>query len=183
MSTMFSDEVYGKSRKSEYNKARYRYLKENGFCVQCGGNKTDGSHVKCLDCRLRGYEQVKFRHKPRKIAPKWVEYKKNLYWTDKAAGICTQCHKRKAVEGKTRCSYCQARQNRHRRSTYITKPKWMCLRCTNNAVDGYKHCQKHLELVRGYAKKGNERITELRKAHGSEYTVYRYWERGKVCRQ
>lgn len=180
---MFSDEVYGMSRKREYDRARYKFLKENGFCVKCGGEKTDGKHVKCLACRLQEYENQKFRHKPRPASTKWVKYKKNLYYKDKEAGICVSCRTRKAVQGKTRCKICAAKRAAKQRAKRIAKPSWMCLRCSERAVEGYKHCQKHLELIRGYAKMGNARITELRKIHVDEYAVYKYWEkRGKLCK-
>lgn len=146
MSTFFSDETYGAARKTEYTREARQWYREHGLCPGCGSNR-DGKYIYCLACRRRDADYKRnttpterTRESRRRSALKW-------YYDNKAKGICTECGKRQAVAGKTRCAICAGKQNAKvrvkRAEKAVIKDPSRCFFCGGPVMAGKKVCEKH----------------------------------------
>lgn len=87
-------ETWDYNHQKELRDARKQRWREAGLCSECGGEKEEPEKAMCIDCRVR--------HKMRKA--KW---KVNHGWLPRGAnGICFQCNRVPAMEGKKLCPEC-----------------------------------------------------------------------------
>jgi len=98
--------VSKKARRNQYRSAmeRYYWYKAAGICPRCLKYSVPGM-VYCADC----YEKNR-RHATEKDPD---HAKKNAYAKErraklKAEGLCVDCGKRKAMDGRIRCAKCHA---------------------------------------------------------------------------
>ena len=76
--------------------ARYYWLKERGFCVQCGCERAVPGRTLCAACTKRQAKRIRKR-------------------TDKAdkKGLCRHCLRRPAAEGRKCCAVCLERSRKY----------------------------------------------------------------------
>lgn len=151
------------------------------LCVRCGKVERYPGHTLCLDCLIRMRERSKDywqKHSEELLPKKELRNKarrEELY----SKGLCVQCGKRKHVPGRKRCQSCLNKARIRSRKQYardvsrgihtsiqIRKEIGMCIRCNEQAVDGYCLCQKHLEAMRKIQRMGAEtthQVHEMRK--------------------
>lgn len=80
----------------------YLARKQAGICTRCGQNPAEPGHVLCEQCReSAANERQTPEYKERQRARAAKRYREQ-----KATGICTQCHSRPIVPGKTMCEVC-----------------------------------------------------------------------------
>ena len=145
------------------DRAIYRKL---GFCPRCGQAEIYGDERACPECRAKEtIATAKWRAKNKEhynqVHKEWA---KNSYYECKAKGICVVCRKRKASEGKTRCSICTAKENERRRIREGEKiPRTerylhgLCALCDSPPMEGYKLCEKHYQTSIKAAEKGRQK--------------------------
>ena len=95
------------ARNARYHKERYNWLKENGFCIECGSNYNEPGYVFCKACRQKDIQRHK-RADP--TGEKMRAYGKKLRAVRKAAGLCVVCGKPMDKAG-TRCKACTAKRS------------------------------------------------------------------------
>lgn len=119
-------------------KEEYHFYKRLGICTRCRKNLAEPGKVLCIECadadnercRLKRLENLENRRK------KDLEKYEKL----KADGICTYCKKRKAQNGKYKCSLCLAKiQNRResKKSDLLRSERrshGICYICGKNTV-------------------------------------------------
>lgn len=141
-----------------YDKERYEWLKDKGFCVKCGSEKAALGFVTCPDC------QYKARLRDIKRDPEGPRSGMKRLRDERAqAGLCTYCGE-PAREGRRLCERCARRYellyNRPRRIARIVPPG-ICRRigCGKPVADGTKHCAEHLAEMRVLMARNRENIT------------------------
>ena len=87
-----------KEKYNEYGKNRREKWKEEGLCSCCGGKKEEPDKKMCIDCRVR-YRLAKKRRK-----------EKTGKKPRGAFGMCFQCNRAPAIEGKRLCAECYAKK-------------------------------------------------------------------------
>lgn len=131
-----------REKAKQRQQARREWLKEKGFCPNCGSEKLIGDEKVCLGCAAKKYESNR-------------RYKKS-YDSEKAKlrrlkrieqHICTQCGIRKAESKKTMCRICLNKKNIYRQKHMTDIPRserasyGRCYCCGEYIVDG-KLCDK-----------------------------------------
>lgn len=153
------------------------HQKGEELCERCGKVEKLSGHTLCLDCLIRMREQSKAywqKHHEELLPKKELRNKarrEGLY----SKGLCVQCGKREHVPGRKRCQSCLNKAKIRSRKQYarevsngihipvqIRKEIGMCIRCNEQAVDGYCLCQKHLEIMRKIARMGTKASQALR---------------------
>ena len=68
---------------------------------------------------------------------------KEKYMFDKERGICTRCHRERAMIGRVRCPECYEKVKQYAKEKYaFNKERGMCVRCRKEkAMIGSVHCQ------------------------------------------
>lgn len=102
---------------ARYHKERYNWLKENGFCVECGSNYNEPGHVRCKACMKKDRQHHK-RADP--TGEKLRAYGQKLRADRKAAGLCVTCGKPMDKDG-TCCKACTARRSEREKVKRIEK--------------------------------------------------------------
>ena len=146
----------------------YRERKAAGICVTCGKRMAEPGRVKCAECTAERRQWYATRRElyPEKVKAENERYRESHLRNKKArnakriaAGICTQCGKRPAAEGRTLCEVCIAK-NRKTAYRYFAETRrkgyaelGLCKICGKPVVEGYAFCPEHLEQ---YRQKGRE---------------------------
>jgi len=106
-------EAYRRSRQ-RYNKERYDWLKERGYCVTCGHAWAEPGRCRCKACakeldamRARNYGE-------------WYAGQNRLRAARIEAGLCITCGA-PAAEGRRRCPRCLANRRDYQRCYAIEK--------------------------------------------------------------
>lgn len=156
------------------------HQKGEELCVRCGKVEKLPGHTLCLDCLIRMREQSKTywqKHREELLPKKALRNKaRREYLYSK--GLCVQCGKREHRPGKKRCQSCLNKAKIRSKKQYardvsrgihipcqVRKEIGICLRCSEQAVDGYCLCQKHLEIMRKIARMGTKashQVLEMR---------------------
>lgn len=92
-------------RHSQACKERYGWYKDRGICSTCGRVWAEPGHVRCKACE----DNIAFYHNLRRAERTEAMRKRRAERI--AAGICTECGKRKATEGMRMCPRCRAMRN------------------------------------------------------------------------
>jgi hypothetical protein len=141
------------------------------LCRRCGKvEKVPGRNF-CLDCLIRMREQRKTyrqRHHDELLPKEALQNKarrEELY----NRGLCVQCGKKEHLPNKRHCQSCLNKARIRSKKRYardvdkgihiprqIRKENGICLKCNEQAVDGYSLCQKHLEIMRKVARIGSK---------------------------
>lgn len=154
---------------SEYFKAVYRMRKREGLCVHCGSDLGDSTTIYCEKCNAA---RAEYRKRPEVIARRKMMQKRK-YDICLAFGWCTQCQKRDALQGKTKCGICMSahlkREEKKRRAKGIIPMHMMgngeyCSTCAKPVeIKGEKMCNKCRERAVYNLKKGCEDKRNTRK--------------------
>lgn len=147
------------------------HQKGEELCRQCGQVERAPGHTLCLDCLICKREKNKeyWQKHREELLPKAVLRSKARSEDLYSKGLCVQCGKREHLPGKKHCQRCLNKakirsKKRYARDTrkgihisfQIRKESGICLRCNEQAVNGYSLCQKHLELARKAARMGRK---------------------------
>lgn len=90
-------------KKRTYEREARAFFKNIGICPICRKNKLFGDEKSCLECRAK-------RIQKKNITEEYLESRrkkqreKHRYCVEN--GICTRCHKRKAVYNRKKCEIC-----------------------------------------------------------------------------
>ena len=156
-------------------KARYDWLKANGYCVRCGREKAEKGRVTCMTCNanVRDRNRIYMREYRRthldECRARESAYREKL----KSEGRCVHCGA--PSDGKRLCRRCLnkqlawARKRRNALGIQLRKELGICLRCDKPAVEGYYHCEHHLALLR---KNLAEIARQKRKTGWHKYKLY-----------
>lgn len=147
------------------------HQKGEELCRRCGKVEKEPGRNFCLDCLIRMREQRKAywqKHREEQL-PKQLLWNKARMEALYSKGLCVRCGKREHVPGKKHCHSCLNKSKIKSKKRYarevskgmhiprqIRKEIGMCLRCSEQAVDGYCLCQKHLEIMRKVAWMGRK---------------------------
>lgn len=106
--SMAATSEQAKERKRQLNLAAYAWYTSKGICPRCKTNYGEPGRVYCAPC----YRKVLFRMEL--SDPDGT--RKKRYLSDrrrmlKEQGMCVDCGRVKATEGKTRCNACQKKAN------------------------------------------------------------------------
>jgi hypothetical protein len=94
----------------------YYWYKERGICPRCGCGIAEPGRVYCARCYQRIRNQ-KDRRDPGCVKRK--AYSRERRERLKAAGLCVDCGKARAVEGRIRCQRCEERMKESRKKWEI----------------------------------------------------------------
>ena len=97
-----------------YNRERYYWLKENGFCVTCGSRYSEPGQVRCAECKRKDDEYKAGRYGV------WYSKFKQMHQRRIEAGLCITCGA-PAVDGRQRCENCLARHRDYQRVYKLRK--------------------------------------------------------------
>lgn len=90
----------------EIRSQTYYWYKAHGICPYCGVRNPEPGRVHCKQC-LRHIKALQERRDPGKARHKQYNHERRERL--KAAGLCTDCGRAWAVDGKTRCAKCLER--------------------------------------------------------------------------
>lgn len=145
---------------------RYKF-REEGRCTECGkiDSYTIAGRAYCFECNekrnLRRREQYK-KNKEAFLIPTKARRTRL-----KEEGLCTDCGKRKAEKGNTRCSVCLAKRRnyqskKNRESSSMRGLDGLCTTCRKNPPkEGFKICESCYENLRKAGEKGAQRNHEI----------------------
>ena len=104
-----------KALKSKTGKELRKWYQSRGICDSCGQVWAEPGHVRCKACedKIRAYHAASREHR--------IELQRKRRAERIAAGICTECGKRKATEGMRMCPICRERRNDSTRKYKIRK--------------------------------------------------------------
>lgn len=146
-------------------KAKYEELKRKGICVKCGVREAREGRVTCQHCAdmdSEYYYEQRCQGKVKKCdEERKKQYRKRKRELCVAFGVCVMCFKRDATHG-TMCIDCYIKdKRRHQLVSKGKAPKelraelGLCTLCGEPALEGYKLCEKHLEVSRRNLAKAN----------------------------
>lgn len=100
--------VSRQARLNQYKTAmeRYHWYKEAGICPRCCTRYSEPGMVYCKACYEKNRRKAAERDPTGKVKAQYMRERRARL---KAEGICTDCAKRPAMEGKTRCKKCMER--------------------------------------------------------------------------
>ena len=105
-----------KDRNNRLSMEEYLWYRSRGICPRCGKRYAEPGRVYCEPCKKRS-KSLRERNDPGANARKAYNVQRRARL--KAAGICTDCAKRKVAEGRTRCPTCLAKMTESRRKYAI----------------------------------------------------------------
>lgn len=145
-------------RRSKQNREAYEWYIEHKVCVRCHKRLVYDGKTECEECGARDAERSLAYRKSNLEAVKEREHthKRIIYHNRKESGLCTCCGQ-KAVEGRTKCLSCLAKEKVNRRKRYgsyyyETKREewvreWRCVFCGEDTIPGRNICQRHYDLL------------------------------------
>lgn len=101
---------------NEIRSEMYYWYRAHGICPYCGVRDPEPGRVLCLPCKRR-IKTLRERKDPGNV--KHNEYGRERRARLKAAGLCVDCGKAKAEEGRTRCQRCEERMKESRKKWEI----------------------------------------------------------------
>lgn len=110
--SMAATSEWAKEKNRQQHKEEYMWYKSRGICPRCRTNYAEPGRVYCAGCCRRIIRRKDMLDPDRA--------RRNQYSADrrqalKEQGMCVDCGRVKAAEGKTRCSACQRRSNESNR--------------------------------------------------------------------
>ena len=151
----------------------YFWYKEHHICVECHTEEATPHSTRCASCLANRRERDREHAKKRRQSIEYRIKQKELYHARrdrlKEAGICTNCGKHKARQGKTTCTVCATKvaieqKNRTKPISFQLRAELgICYRCHKPVVEGYRLCKEHLALQREHMQKAYERRIQLAK--------------------
>lgn len=149
--------IFCNEKHKKYENESRKWYKEHGICPICGKNKIFGEEKNCPECRAKKAEWMqKAREKNgKKINEQHKKSQNRRYHELIDAGICPNCKKRPAANGRM-CEICHAKileQKRIRNGYYTRRKKsdrhilGLCTFCDNPLKPGYKVCEFHYEKM------------------------------------
>lgn len=163
---------------------RYNFLKAHGICVQCGQRDAFQGYVRCPECieksTVASAKCWEDEGKRKKYNEREKQRRKERYEQRKKEGLCIACGKQ--VKNGVYCDWCKNKRNARRRTGRSQGELFrnriaagVCMYCGAEAVNGYKLCEKHLEIARASANKAS--LTASKKWRGE---ITRQWENAKL---
>ncbi len=153
------------------SKEDYDFCKSLGLCPRCNGkHKAVPGRVFCEDC-LEKYRDEKAavpQERKREIEEHRKPRRNAIRAERRESGLCIYCGK-PVYKGMSRC-YEHMLQNRryqreHRQRKRLEKPAGACLMCNDQALPGYKLCEKHYKMALSAAEKGRAAQADTRASH------------------
>ncbi len=131
---MYKDKERKRQYDKQWGKDSRKFALEHHLCTCCFKEKTYGNEHTCLSCRIKANERKQKRkellseEEYNKIKQRYYSQSKN--WKKKVTaerkekGICVDCGKRKAVNGRLRCGICLEKdRERHRLKKNLNEDK------------------------------------------------------------
>ena len=158
------------------------WYRQHGICYWCGQEDAviAGLCGECYEKRRLYNKRYWAEHREQLVAKQRERYQRN-----KAEGLCVQCGKRPACEGRVMCMRCRAKQYARKayRRNKAARTADQCLWCEKPHVPGYKFCEEHLAVRR--ASIANARKYVNYQQHPwrkeNELDVIRCKEKKKLC--
>lgn len=157
------------SAKIKRNKQRRYKLKAEGRCTECGkiDSYTMNGRSMCYECTEKRNARRRERYKNAENKEAILEYMRQRREKLKELGICTECGKRKAELGHSRCSVCLAKHKNQQaqkrwHSASMRGRDGLCSTCRKNPVkEGYKICESCYQNLCQAGIKGAQRNHEI----------------------
>lgn len=185
MATKRSDASRQQQREANklYQKEVRGLCKARGVCIMCRKAKAKNGRTMCIDCldSVRVTSEWSRSEDSRAQRRQYRKRKKDLCV---AFGVCVNCQKRNATHGQV-CEVCKSKRD----AKALNKSKRMlrhylgtCTICGNERVDGYRVCQRCLNVRRENIKKALDKcdrtywkslqVSEIRLNRG-KYNAYK----------
>lgn len=145
-------------RRSKRSKEEYKWYVDHKVCVRCHKRLVYDGKTECEECGARDAERtLAYRNNNLEaVKVRERENKRIVYKNRRNSGLCTCCGK-KALEGRTKCLSCLAKEKvnrRKRHGTYYYETKreewlreWRCVFCGEEVMPGRNICQKHYDII------------------------------------
>ena len=154
---------------NQYTREARAFARSMGFCPECKKEKLVGEEKICLKCSARRYANKKPITEEQRIRynKNFREKQNELYKQRREQGICGECGKRKAEEGKSRCRICLDKNAEiHRRKRQekgsvkeYRKENGLCFYCGEKADTKSQVCQKCYDRCVENGKKSTAHLT------------------------
>ena len=154
---------------NQYTRESRAFARSMGFCPECKKEKLVGEEKICLKCSTRRYANKKpYTEEQRIRYNKRLREKQNaLYKQRREQGLCGECGKRNAEEGKSRCRIClnkNAETHRKRKYNQVNikeyrKENGLCYFCGETVDTKFQICQKCHDKCVEQGKKGKSHLT------------------------
>ena len=136
-----------------------QWLKEKGYCINCGKEKAWNGRLKCAECLEKGKEQSE-RTRSELSKEQRRRYLKRKRELCIAFGVCRECLKRPAKVGQ-KCIECHVKEINRNNNKRKNVPRnlrvelGLCYFCGEAALPGMRTCEKHYKIVSENLKKWN----------------------------
>ncbi len=145
--------------KNEYFREMYAWRKTHHICVKCGQRDAIKGRARCIMCAEKGRERDAKRHAMEKLEYRTEEKYISLCRINKlydlrvAFGVCTDCGKRNALSGYTKCNECMIKRRRkseekRRKAGVFPRDSYsnLCAICNKKTpLNGQKLCKECYE--------------------------------------
>lgn len=127
-----------------------QWLKDNGYCINCGKEKAFEDRIMCPECLDKNKEcsERTRSENSKEQRRRYIKRKRDLCI---AFGVCRECLKKPAKVG-VKCLECHVKevQRRDKNRKYVRRDirveLGLCYFCGDVAIDGKRTCEKHLQL-------------------------------------
>ena len=116
MSTWAQKSEAAKAYNRQLRNENYHWYRSKGICPRCCTRYAEPGFAFCKQCKQHMADLAE-RRDPGSVKRK--EYNRERRARLKAAGICTDCGKARAVEGRIRCQRCEERMKESRKKWEI----------------------------------------------------------------
>lgn len=107
-----------KQRNSKLRSEMYQWYVSHGICPYCGTRYPEPGRVLCVPCKRR-IKVLRERNDPGNVKHKAYNHERREKL--KAAGLCTDCGKASAMEGRIRCAKCEEKMKDSRKKWEIVR--------------------------------------------------------------
>lgn len=162
-----------------------KWLKSKGYCINCCKEKAFEGRTMCPECldKIKERSEATRTENSREQRRKYIKRKRDICV---AFGICRECLKRNAKVG-LKCVECHAKElqrrerNRKEVKRNIRVELGLCYFCGNPVIEGYKTCNKHLQLQgskfrKWHIENGDNSNHIWRKIQSSEIDIMRHYQ-------
>lgn len=177
--------------KNAYFREMYAWRKAHHICVKCGQRDAKKGHTRCISCAEKEQKRNAQKRALSKSEYHTEEYYRQLCRTNKlydlrvAFGVCTDCGKRNAAPGYTKCTECLIRcrrksEEKRRKSGIYPRDGYseLCKMCNKKApLNGKKLCEECYEKSLRNLKEANAaRDNANHFWHGANHIAFRRYE-------
>lgn len=136
---------------NEYERETRAFARSMGFCPECKKEKLYGEEKICIICQAKQFGRRKPLTEEQRIKynKRFRKQQNSLYHQRIEQGLCGECGKRKAEEGKSRCRICLNKNAEVKRRKYeakenvkqYRKDNGLCYFCGKIVDTEYQVCQ------------------------------------------